>query len=153
VITAASQNMASSTASWLSAGGTLFLGALGAVFTAAHWWGNGFQPTCSAEVEANGDAIRVRIKNRGRGAGVISRVVIVHENLVEVDWAKGKEFRPAPTRLPGLDQIELIINAPHGSKFLGSHRVLIEWAKKREVKELQPVGVGLYGLESLIPPQ
>jgi hypothetical protein len=141
------------TAQWIAATGTWFLGLVGAGFTWRQWWGNGFQPKCSAEVEVPGDAIRVRITNRERAPGVIHRVDIVDARSLSVEWAQGADFELPPTRLPGLDQMELIIQAPEGHKFAASkHRVRIDWGKGSKTVELTPVGVGLYGLTSLLPP-
>jgi hypothetical protein len=145
--------LASATTDWLSAIGTLALGVIGALFTFRQWWVSGFQLKCRAEIEPARDAIRVRIHNVGRASGVVNRVVVVHSDLTGVSWAQTEPFRCEQVRLPGLDQIQLIIQAPPTEKFDLSYKVLVEWGGKRSVAKLQPVDVGLFGLPSLIPPQ
>lgn len=144
---------AASAAPWVSAAGTWTLGLIAAGFTAWQLWLNGFRPKCRAEVDPNGEAIRVRIVNRARALGVITDVRIMDSNGLAVGWAAAPEFRLPPMRLGALDQMELIIAAPNGSQFDPMHhRVLVRWGQRERTIKLTPVDVGLYGLRSILPP-
>jgi hypothetical protein len=145
-------SLAASAPAWISAISTAVLGILGLVFAGWQWWASGFHPKCEAEAEwPSAAAIRLRIRNTGRAPGVISHIAVIDSRALAVDWAQGPRFALPPTRLPGLDRMELIIQAPADKQFSLDHRIRVEWGEAKTIK-LKPVSVGLFGLESVLPP-
>jgi hypothetical protein len=139
----------------MSAVSTTVLGIAGLGFTWWQWRASGFRPQCSAEVDGNRDAVRVQIRNKGRAPGVISDVAVVDDRGLDLDWPRFNGFRDGAyraTRLPGLDMMQLIIEAPEEHKFELAQKVFVEWGDSTTLA-LAPVDVGLFGLDSILPPQ
>lgn len=145
----------SSTPSWISAVATSVLGIAGLTFTLWQWWASGFRPSVKVELDAAREAIRVRITNRGRAAGVIGRLAAVDGRGIEIPWASANGFAEgkfSPTRLPGLDYMEVILEASRDCTFDIEHMLQVDWATTTKRVSLTPVDVGLYGTSSLLPP-
>jgi hypothetical protein len=142
----------SSTASWVGAVGTCVLGITGLAFTWWQWWANGFRPQLTAEIDARREAIRVRITNKGRAAGVIGRLAVTDDEGVEVEQVTANGYAEGcfrPTRLSGLDYMEVVFEC--AGNFCASNRVSVDAGKVSEIR-LSPVDVGLAGTDSLLPP-
>lgn len=54
--------------------------------------------------------------------------------------------------LPGLATMTLIITAPEDSAFEADDQVKVSWAGKNKFIRPLPVDVGLFGLNSALPP-
>jgi hypothetical protein len=141
---------------WISAISAALLGIAGLGFAIWQWHATGFHPKITAELDASKDAIRLRIRNRGRGPGVISEVAVVDPRGVDITWTAIFNGFPdgqfSSTRLPGMDLMQIIIEAPETKKFEPTQCVFVEWGKSKQFP-LRPVDVGFFGLSSVLPPQ
>jgi hypothetical protein len=144
---------ASEAASWISAGATALLGGLTLCITCFQFWANGFRVKARAEVEPAREALRVRLANRGRASGVITRVVVTDQRGVE---HPGYEFRGfeggrfVPRELPGRSGMELVIHTG-ARKFTNKDQARVDWGTTTKIVAVTPVDVGLWGLDSVLP--
>ena len=141
------------TATWISAISTLVIGALGVVITCFQFWANGFRVKALAEIEPSKDALRLRLTNRGRGTGAIARVAVTSSRGIEHPGYCIVGFKPGftPVPLPAKSSMALIFQALDDHKFNDDNRIVVEWGTTTKMLEPQPVDVGLYGLDSVLP--
>jgi hypothetical protein len=148
--------LASGVTDWISALSTLVIGVVGFLFGAWQWSQSRFRPTFEAYIDSPREAIEVRVRNRGRGAGEIARVAVVQ--LAGELFGIESRFRVlaydhGPFRLPALSFMRLILNAPTTrDPFPDDVMVKLEWGHAKSTL-LEPVEItgGLWGLPSSIP--
>ena len=131
------------------------IGLLGIAITIWQWRASGFRPTVSAVVDKPGEAMEIRIVNKGRADGVIERVVPIDAGqlvLEDIRFEGYRDERFKPTYLPGLGSMRLILMAPESRSFADDDLVKIEWGFGSSTLRPDPVDVALYGLPSVLPP-
>jgi len=144
---------ASEAASWISAASTALIGGLTLCITCFQFWANGFRVKARAELEPARAAVRIRLLNRGRAGGVITRVVVTDGQTVEHPGYEFPGFPGScfvPSELPGRSAMELIIHTTK-KKFELDHKVRIDWGTTTTVLSLTPIDVGLWSLAPVVP--
>lgn len=106
---------APSVTDWIGALATASLGLLGLGVTLWQWRASGFRIKLSARIDKRHEAIELRIINKGRGTGIVERVIV--ETLrtngtwagvaANVDGFDDGQF--VPMALPGSSAMNLII--------------------------------------------
>ena len=141
------------TAAWIEALSTLAIGVLGVVITCFQFWANGFRIKGLAEIEISKDALRLRLTNRGRGSGIITRAAVTSPRGIEHPGYRvvGFENGFTPVLLPGKSSMALIFEVLDGHTFDDNNRIMVEWGTTTRTFSPQPVDVGLYGLHSILP--
>jgi hypothetical protein len=146
---------AASVTDWIGAVSAAVIGLLGIVITIWQWRASGFRPTVSAVVDQPGEAMEIRIVNRGRAAGVIERVVPIEAEQVELEKVEFEGYADGsfePTYLPGLGSMRVILKAPASRNFADGDLVKVEWGPRSSTLRPDRVKVHLYGLRSVLPP-
>jgi hypothetical protein len=144
---------------WISAVGTAAIGVLGFFITIWQWTAAGFRPKLSARIEANRDAVEVKIVNNGRAAGIVVQLVVLTrlaDTFEQVDVLYNgfpdREFRSLT--LPGLASMRIIIEAPTGEHLPEDVQLKIGLGrgKDRYIRPKLESTVGLFGLRTVLPP-
>jgi hypothetical protein len=144
---------------WISAVGTAALGLLGFFITIWQWTATGFRPKPSARIEANRDAIELKVVNNGRATGIVDQLaVLTHLNgaLVQVEahfnGFPNQEFHPLI--FPGLASMRIIIESPPGSHFPADAQLKIGLGRRKDqyVIPIVEPAVGIFGLKTVLPP-
>jgi len=131
---------------------------VGLFLTGWQWRASGFRPRIVSRVDANREAIELKIQNRGRASGVVGRVAVVSargKDLV-VRSTKFEGFpngQFSPVILPGLASIRLIIEAVDRENFPenASVRVDVGDAIDKSITPIHDQSVSLFGLKSVLP--
>jgi hypothetical protein len=142
-------------ADWITA--LASAGFLGAIITIWQWHKSKFQPKLRARIDDKREGIELRIRNKGRAVGNVSRADVVQTDGVVVpgvtfEGFTGGTFRPLA--LAAQASMTIIIQAPPANFPAGVHlRVDVGKAKLKTVKPAGAgKGVGIYGLKSELPP-
>lgn len=115
-----------------------------------------FRPDFAAQIDAERQAIRLDVKNKGRASGQVRLVAVVDVDGTEhsAQFAGLPEGKFHSAWLGGRETRHLIIAADKGSgAFPSGVGVRVEWGKDgEEVLPLVPVAHLMHGLESNWPP-
>jgi hypothetical protein len=133
---------------------------IGLIFTRWQWKANGFQPVLSARIDANREAIELKIVNKGRADGVIEGVhvlrpqgkIMVIDQEARFEGFTNQRFRPVS--LPGFASMRLVIESPRNRNFSDQARleVGVGSGEDKPVKLVVETQVSLSGLKSVLPP-
>lgn len=144
---------------WIGALSTAVLGVLGLGVTLWQVWASGFRIKPSCRIDRRHEAIELRVINRGRGSGIVERVVV--ETLrnsgawasvpSEIDGFPAGQF--LPVALPGSSAMNLIIKAKDSIPFDSQIRVWAFWGNDKSTHvSPQDTSVSLFPLSSTLPP-
>ncbi|WP_328520538.1 hypothetical protein [Kribbella sp. NBC_00359] len=132
----------------------------GLFLTGWQWVASGFRPRLVSRIDANREAIEIKIRNRGRASGIVERVAVVAPlgDDLEVQEATFNGFpvgRFAPFIVPGAAAVRLIIEAPDSGSFRPNISLIIDVgeAQARHVVPRHDSRVSLFGLRSVMPPR
>jgi hypothetical protein len=143
---------------WISALSTLGIGVLGIIITLWQWYKTGFRPKLRSRMDARHEACELRIVNRGRGSGIIEQILVRRPDNIIVRDAVFEGFKRGkfqPLVIPALGVARVIIQAPGKETFERGITLLVGVGKdkpKETTPDVMPRGLGLYGLESILPP-
>ena len=143
---------------WISAFSTLTLGVLGVSITFWQWYSSGFRPKLRSRIDAMGEACDLLIINRGRASGIIEDVLVKRPDDIIVEDVVFEGFTRGAFRslvIPPLSSTRLIIQAPNNAQFDPGITLLVGIGKTKPREEAPKVmrpGIGIYGLESVLPP-
>lgn len=145
------------TPDWITAVSTAVLGAFAAAFGVFQFTAEGFRPKVRLRIDATRTGISVEIRNKGRGAGVIARVVLVDKQGLALSPAAPVIGYPLevfyPTTLPAHAAMRLIVGLPGGmNEFPEGIRVKVDWGTGGSLGTPLPTNVGYGGLPSVLPP-
>lgn len=145
------------TPQWISAISTAVLGLFAAAFGIWQFWAQGFRPRVKGKIDVQRKAVAVEIRNRGRAAGVIGRIVLVEANGLGL-----KEEAPVngyadgcfkPTTLPANSGMRLILERPPEYDTLPKDlRLKVDWGTGEAIRPLQQVDTSYASLKSVLPP-
>src|SRR6185312_13483284 len=142
------------TAEWLTAGGTILLGLLGISVSGWQFWAQGFRPKAVARIEPARERVMVSIRNQGRSEGLILAVGICDDDGVEIEpapWTSGFYggiFQP--TYLPGNSEMRVKIVSPR--PLPSRIWVIVDSGKKRPSIRAEQVGVSFAEEATILPP-
>lgn len=144
---------------WVGAVSTAVIGLVGLFLTGWQWRASGFRPRITSRVDANREAIELKVQNRGRASGIVGRVAVVAPR--GRDWVVHRtsfegfpngQFRPVT--LPGLASMRLLIEAVGQENFPVNASVTVDVgeAVDRRITPVLDERVSLFGLKSALPP-
>jgi hypothetical protein len=147
--------LASAATDWLGSVSAALIGTLGLGVTAWQWRASGFRPVIHAEIDPRGQAIRLQVRNKGRGSGVIDDVTVVEGEFAvkDVRFEGFPDQAFDPLSIPAFTEIRIIIMAPDDGSFPLNDLVKVHWGGKSKFVRPTPVKVGLWGLRSILPPK